>query len=204
MTVKRWILVALGAIIVAGFAILGWWIYKIYPYQELYYECLSAPADSVIVWKDRVIFSDDTIKPEPRKSWTRVIRDTLYDTIIIEKEIKVNYYADSYRKDGVRIRWEATTKGTLESIQFPNIIIPERIITMEKKVPVHDTIRTNVERSHVGIYAKLFGNNVKTFPGIELGGIYSFRGRGGILGGAMYNPYHQEVYITIGGFLNLN
>jgi len=217
MTLKSWLYIIGIAVLIVGLAIGAWWVYKLYSraskWEKLYDDCLSTPADTIIIWKDRVIFSDDTIRPLPKKHWSR--RDTVFihDTIVDEKKIEMNYYADSFKKDGIRIRWEAVTKGTLEQIQFPNIIIPERITTVEKRVPVHDTVTQTVELSHIGLYAKLFINNFKDFPGIEGGGLMSFKGRGGLMAGVLYNPGEQNLfvdsenkikktplYLTIGGF----
>ena len=216
MTLKRWLYVAGIVVAVTGLAIGAWWIYSLYSraskWEKLYYDCLSSPADTVVIWKDRVIFSDDTLKPKPRKHWYKTDTVTIHDTIFVKKEA-VNYYADSYKKDGVRIRWEAVTKGTLESLQFPNIIIPEKITTVEKKVPVHDTTTLLVELTHAGVYAKLFVNNFSDFPAVEAGALISFRGKGGIMAGGMYNPAERNLYtdpaaltnkfplyFTIGGF----
>ena len=199
MTIKRWIYVIGILIAVVGLAIGAWWIFKLYgrasKWEKLYYDCLAAPSDTVIIWKDRVIFSDDTLIPQPKKHWIRHDTIRLHDTITVEKETEINYYAESYKKDGIRIRWEAVTKGTLEQIQFPNIIIPERITTVEKRVPVHDTITQTVELSHIGLYAKLFINNFKDFPGIEGGGLMSFKGKGGLMAGVLYNPSEQNLFI---------
>lgn len=217
MTIKRWLYVAGIVVAVAGLAVGAWWVYSLYSraskWEKLYYDCLAAPADTVVIWKDRVIFSDDTIRPVAKKRWIKTDTVTIHDTIRVEREVEMNRYADSYKQDGVRIRWEALTKGTLEWIKFPNIIIPERITTVEKKVPVHDTTQVLVELSHVGLYARLLVNNFKEFPAIEAGGIMSFKGKGGLTAGAMYNPAEANLYtdqavqnkktplyFTIGGF----
>lgn len=207
MTVKRWLITGGIALFVIGIGILGWWTYRFYNkaerYETLYLACRESPADTVIVWKERVVFSDDTIRPKPLKSWIRTVRDTIYDTIIIECKTQVNRYADSYRKDGIRIRWEAICNGTLESIQFPNIIVPERLVTVEKKVQVHDTLKIEVDKSHLGIYGKIHVNSLKAFPGLEVGGIYTIRGDGGIMAGGMFDPVTGRAYATIGGFINI-
>jgi hypothetical protein len=205
MTVRRWIYVAIGIVVLLGIAILAWWTYRLYMkasrFEDMYYKCVTSPSDTVVVWKDRVVFSDDTLRPTPRKTYRRV------DTVTITKDCgcdKLNYYADSYKKDGIRIRYELTTRGTLESLNFPNIIIPERYITVEKKVQIHDTITTNIEHSHVGIYGKLFVNSFERFPNFEAGAIYTIKGRGGVMGGVMYDVVTGKPYGTIGGFINLN
>lgn len=217
MTIKRWLYIAGIVVSIVILAIGAWWIYRLYSrasqWEKMYYDCLAAPSDTVVIWKDRVIFSDDTIKPSPRRSWKRTDTIRNPDTTTTIKEFELNYYAETYQKSGVKIHWEAVTKGTLDLLRFPNIIIPERVTTVGKRVPVHDTITRNIELSHVGLYAKLFVNNFNDFPPIEMGGIMFFKGKGGMMAGFMYNPAENNLfvdpvtqvkktplYFTVGGF----
>jgi len=199
MTLKRWLYFAGIAVSIAILAIGAWWIYRLYArasqWEKMYYDCLAAPSVTVVIWKDRVIFSADTIKPSPRRHWKRTDTIRIHDTVALIKEVEVNHYADLYQKDGVRIHWEAMTKGTLERLLFPNIIIPERVTTVEKRVPVHDIRSRNIELSHVGLYAKLFVNNFKDFPAIEAGGIMFLKGKGGLMAGVMYNPAENNLFV---------
>ncbi len=186
MTIKRWVIFLSGLILVAIFSVLGWWMYKLYSKAERfeikYHECLNAPRDTTVVYIDRIVFSEDTLRPKPTRNWikTVMVRDTIHDTVFSEKPIEVNYYADTYQKEGLKIRYEAIVRGELRQIRFPMTVIPERIVTVTQSVPVHDTIKTNIEKNHLGITG-----SVIYWPGIYGGSAglqYSFRGKWAIKG----------------------
>lgn len=211
MTIKKWLWVGAIVMIVAGLSILGWWIYKLYSraehFEALYYSCMSAPADTVIKVVEKTIFSSDTLRPNPVKKWNKTVAVT--DTVkkdTATKGVEVNFYADTYRNDGVRIHYEAIVNGSLQSIRFPEIFIPEKTYTITQKVPIHDTITINKEKSHIGLYSKLWIRTFQEFPGIEGGLIYIWKGKGGIMvGGAnIPNADKRSWYGTIGGVINLN
>jgi len=206
---KKWLWVGAIVLIVAGLSILGWWIYKLYNraehFETLYYSCMTSPVDTVIKVVEKPILSYDTLRPLPIKKWNKTVAvpDTIKKNAVF-KNVEVSYYADTYKNDGVRIRYEAIVNGSLQSLRFPEIFIPERIVSIMQKVPVHDTIYTNMEKNHLGIYGKIFVNNFKTFPGLEAGFQWSIKGRGGISGGGFYNPADKNIYGVFGGFFNIN
>lgn len=209
MTLKKWLQVGAIILIVAGLAILGWWIYKLYNraehFESQYYSCMNAPSDTVVKIVEKTIFSTDTLRPKPVKKWNQTVPDTAKkDTAT--KKVEMNFYADTYRKDGVKIRYEALVKGSLQSIRFPEIFIPEKTYTITQRVPVHDTIETNKGKSHIGLYSKLWIKTFQEFPGIEGGLIYIWKGKGGIMVGGANIPTadKRSWYGTIGGVINLN
>ena len=211
MTLKKWLQVGAIILIVAGLAILGWWIYKLYNraehFESQYYSCMTSPADTVIRIIEKPIISFDTLRPKSLKKWNQTVAVT--DTIkkdTATKRVEVNFYADTYRNEGVRIRYEATVQGSLKSIRFPEIFIPERIVSITQKIPVHDTIVTNKEKSHIGLYSKLWIKTFQEFPGIEGGLIFIWKGKGGIMVGGANIPTadKRSWYGTIGGVINLN
>lgn len=215
MTIKRWVFVAGALLALAAIATGAWWVHSLYgrssQWEKMYYDCLASPSDTLVVWRDRVVFSDDTIRPVSRKQWKTTDTIVIHDTVFVLQDVYKNYYADSYKKDGIRINWEAVTTGTLETIRFPVVVVPEKIVTVEKKVVVHDTLLKIVEPFHFGFYSKMFVNNFIDFPAIEAGAIISFKGKGGVMAGAMYNtpemlhlppgaPDKTPLYFTLGGF----
>lgn len=213
MTIKRWLFVGAIVLVVAAIGIMGWFLYKMYgkadKFEKLYYACINSPADTIVTIIEKPVLSDDTLHPQPRKTCKKkvIISDTSnithLDSATTQEQV-INYYADTYKKDGIRIRYEAIVAGELKSIRFPQIFYPEKVVSINHNVLVHDTIFTNIEKNHLGIYGKIALNSFNTFPALEAGGVFTWKGRGGIIAGGLYIPADSKpFYFTIGGFFNL-
>ena len=115
------------------------------------------------------------------------------------------YYSDVFEKKGAKIHWEAYTEcendsAKIQEIRFPEIILPKEIITTTKTVP--DTIPKEVPakiRSKFAIYGGAVANNLKNFPGVELGVGYLHKQTWMLSGGALYldNKAYGNLRVTI-------
>jgi len=196
MTVKRWVIVGLVLLGVLIFGGLGWFGYRLYnraeKFEALYYSCLTAPSDSAILVREKPVLSQDTLRPSPLRHWvqTIIVHDTIFRTDTT-KTVEVNFYADTYIKDGLRINYEAIAEGELKSIRFPSIVYPEKIVTITQRIPHHDTLTKTLEKSHLGIYAKVAAWD--RIYGFGSGIQYSYRGKWAVAAGIqIQQQYHAD------------
>lgn len=112
--------------------------------------------------------------------------------------IASSYYSENYTAKGVKIHYEALTACNNDSsqlvyVRFPEILVPKETIIQTKTV--HDTIPVKVPskvRSKFAIYGGFTADNLKNFPGVELGIGYLHRQGWMLSAGALYmdnKPY---------------
>ncbi len=196
MTVKRWVIVAMVLLGVVIFGGLGWFGFRLYnraeKFEALYYGCLTAPSDSTTRVMEKPVLSQDTLRPLPLRHWVKtiIVHDTIFRTDTTKK-VEVNFYSDTYRKDGLQINYEAIAEGELKSIRFPSIVYPQKIVTITQRIPHHDTLTINLEKSHLGIYAKVAAWD--RIYGFGSGIQYSYRGKWSVAAGIqIQNQYRTD------------
>ena len=195
MTVKRWVIVAMVLLVVMIFGCLGWFGYRLYnraeKFEALYYSCLTAPSDSNTQVTEKPVLSQDTLRPIPLRHWARtiIVHDTIFRTDTTKK-VEVNFYSDTYTKDGLQINYEAIAEGELKSIRFPSIVYPEKIVTITQRIPLHDTITLTLEKSHLGIYAKVAAWD--RIYGFGSGIQYACRGKWAVAAGIQIQNLYRE------------
>jgi hypothetical protein len=191
----KWVGAALIGVLLVGAVLLGLWVRSALRerdrYVKLYNECLNAPADTVIMYRDTTIYSKVYIKPVPtRPPDTIVIRDTAD-----------RYHYGTFKDGGFTIDYEAL--GRFKWIRFPRYTCPKEIVTIIKTSKVYDTLQVFNEKNHWGVYMALSGNNFNQFPNMDAGAIFTFNGRFGVMAGGEYNFYDKNIYFRLGCFVNI-
>lgn len=188
---KNWIIIALAVIVAA--LIGGFWYYdhsklkkQSAEWKTLYTACQNAPADTVkrkdsIVYKERVVF-----KPYPVK----VIQ---IDSILVP--YKESFYDSVWKKDGWRIHYSLKTLGSLDYIEFSDLVAPKEIITITRKI---DTcINKTIPKQplfRIGPYIDLTLNSFNKFPGLGAGIQLVIKDQLSVSVGGLYL---DNIYVTV-------
>lgn len=168
MTVKKlfiWIIAVLALLLIGGIA-----LERVLHDQKgnkekaqlraLYLACKNAPADTTKK-EDSIVFRDTTIyRPYP-------VKVEIHDSVF--RQEKISWYDSVYKKDGWRIRYKLRTQGSLDYIEFSDLVAPREIITITRKIDtcINQVIKQPVFR--IGPYVGLTLNSFNKFPGLEAG-----------------------------------
>lgn len=164
---KTWIIVILAVIIAALIAGFGWWGYSKLKkesngWKAMYYGCRNAPADTVIKYVSIYLPGATVVKPVPYK----IIE---HDTILIT--LREIYYDSVYKNNGWRFRYRMKTYGSLDYIEFSDLVAPKEIVTITRHIDtciVKPLLKQPTFR--IGPYVDLTLNSFSKFPGLGLGG----------------------------------
>jgi hypothetical protein len=125
-------------------------------------DCKNAPADTVIHYDSIYVQGGTLIKLVPYK----VIQ---YDTIRVA--YKESFYDSVFKGDGWRFRYRLKTLGSLDYIEFSDLVAPKEIqyITRHQDTCITKPPAYKAKLFHYGLYTELVADNFTTFPGIGLG-----------------------------------
>lgn len=165
---KNWIIVILAVVVAALIAGFWWWDHSKLKKQsanwQAQYEAVkNAPADTVIRYDSIYVQGGTLIKPVPYK----VIE---YDTVIMR--ISQSWYDSVYKGDGWRFRYRAKVTGSLDYIEFSDLVAPVTVkyITRHIDTCILKPTAYKPMLLHWGVYGELVTDNFTEFPGIGLGG----------------------------------
>jgi hypothetical protein len=192
---KNWIIIALAVIVAA--LIGGFWYYdhaklkkQSAEWKTLYRTCQNAPADTVVIHDSIMIPGVTIIKPIPVSV---IIRDTII------RQIAQNWYDSVYKGDGWRFRYKAKVTGSLDYIEFIDLVAPvtttyitRHIDTcLVKPLPKQPLLR-------IGPYAGVTLNSFSRFPGFELGGQMVIKDQATLsVGGQYLDGFYANVRLGI-------
>jgi hypothetical protein len=187
---KNWIIIALAVIVAALIA--GFWWYdhnklkkQSVEWQTLYRTCQNAPADTIKM-KDSIVYRDTTIfKPYP-------VKVEIHDSVF--RQERISWYDSVYKKDGWRIHYKLRTQGSLDYIEFSDLVAPKEIITITRKIDtcINQVITQPVFR--IGPYVGLALNSFNKFPGLGAGIQLVIKDQLSVSVGGLYL---DNIYVTV-------
>lgn len=160
--------------------------------------CQNAPVHVDTVHDTIRIVTKQWLHPKPTTGGNIHV-----DTDIPCDSIESSYYSETFKENGVQIHYEALTacdnkKAILESIRFPEIIVPTEKIIETKTVTdtVTKEVPAKINNSFL-VYGEVVGNSLEVFPGVGVGVGFQFKNNWSITFGGNYMFPTKTTYANV-------